>query len=90
MDQARAMRERKFLHSASAAPTPTTNIRKPKNATETAHVKNEARSSSPIGSSNHICPTCGQPLPKRGFDKRAYQREYMRKRRAKAKDSGVP
>lgn len=29
-----------------------------------------------------ICPTCGQAIHKTGFDRKAYQREYMRKRRA--------
>jgi len=33
-----------------------------------------------------VCPTCGRPMP--GFDKREYQKEYMRKRRAE-KRGGV-
>lgn len=44
-----------------------------------AVVKGEAE---PHSVTEH-CPTCGQPIRKAKFDRTAYQREYMRRRRAK-------
>jgi hypothetical protein len=39
----------------------------------------------PVSAHNTHCPTCGRPMPKPKFDRKAYQRDYMRARRARKK-----
>jgi hypothetical protein len=77
LDQIRALRESRF---SGSAPRPADKI------TEgLAEALAIARGETEPHRVTEHCPACGQKLPPPGFDKRAYQREYMRKRRAAQK-----